>query len=880
MQIADKIRGPGATRAGLKRRPIELALSRDAVARLLPELPVALCSLVLLLLPITWFRGGSYVDTGDMSWPLDWGRYLHAASYAWEQSGSLGNPHARQVTDWPAAAAGTLFQTLGLSGPALEQMLFGLWLALPLVTMYVLARVLGLSRRAALGAGLFYALNPFVLEVVWNLSNGEFMPFYGLLPLHIALFILCYRGGSSWTFAWLVNGLLFLTIPLTVNLSLSNPGFTLMLWLVSAAWLGYDLLIRRVTLRALIPAAQFGVCWLLLNSFWIVPILSNAGSEFAQAGLLQLTDAQIWRLNSVQVIDALRLTGIWYLQSGFGGDAYYPWSATLTASWFVALSFLVPILFVIGVLRAAGRDRHVPLYCLLFLIGVYSSALSYVPGGTQVLALLHAHAPAFERTYRGAFLKFGLLSAFGAAPLIGLALAGMIEAARRAIGRLGSLALGIAFCLPLFGLLVFPFWTGGIVFPGGQNALVGAQLQLPAVYSQRLPAETARVPHEARLLSLPQPATYNLSYSWGRDSQGRLQGYYGADFVYWLSSMPAVVRPDEDTSGVAATIGTGLGSLRSRASLDRLLGLLSVRLLILHQDMTPALEPTTTITHPLMLASVRRLLRGQVQDFGRYSLYRVPTSDVMPMVYAPRDLVDSGPTPQALLTAVRSAGAAYPMAAFAPLSTYGSSLSSGQAQRSHRRRGGVKVAPIAAPASLSFRRVNPTEYDVTIRGARAKPFLLVLGQEFDPGWQAYVIPSQGGNGGAVSCTPRAFGPFRASVHECPAGDTWLSAQQVSDMRRQALPAAQHLEVNGFANAWLVTPSDTRNGRSFTIVLDYAPQHRVLIGFGMTLLSLVIVLLLAAFRIAGPWLPRWSWRDAALSALRRLPVERLPSRRWR
>jgi hypothetical protein len=108
----------------------------------------------------------------------------------------------------------------------------------------------------------------------------------------------------------------------------------------------------------------------------------------------------------------------------------------------------------------------------------------------------------------------------------------------------------------------------------------------------------------------------------------------------------------------------------------------------------------------------------------------------------------------------------------------------------------------------------------------------------------------------------------------------LSAQQIADMRRQALPAAQHLRVNGFANAWLITPGDTRNRSTFTVVLDYAPQHRVLLGFGMTLLSLVIALLLAMFRIAGPWLPRRDGRETLRSLLRRLPAERLLRLRWR
>jgi hypothetical protein len=47
---------------------------------------------------------------------------------------------------------------------------------------------------------------------------------------------------------------------------------------------------------------------------------------------------------------------------------------------------------------------------------------------------------------------------------------------------------------------------------------------------------------------------------------------------------------------------------------------------------------------------------------------------------------------------------------------------------------GVAVAPVARLPELSYRRVGPTVFRIRVRGART-PFLLVVAETFDPGWE-------------------------------------------------------------------------------------------------------------------------------------------------
>ena len=95
---------------------------------------------------------------------------------------------------------------------------------------------------------------------------------------------------------------------------------------------------------------------------------------------------------------------------------------------------------------------------------------------------------------------------------------------------------------------------------------------------------------------------------------------------------------------------------------------------------------------------------------------------------------------------------------------------------------------------VAWSKLSPVRYTAAVKGA-ARPFVLVFGDTFNPGWQASIerSPVQHGTG-----WPSVVAP-------------------VTDPTKGRL-LETHFRVNGFANAWYVDQTG-----DFQIVLDYQPQ---------------------------------------------------------
>lgn len=104
---------------------------------------------------------------------------------------------------------------------------------------------------------------------------------------------------------------------------------------------------------------------------------------------------------------------------------------------------------------------------------------------------------------------------------------------------------------------------------------------------------------------------------------------------------------------------------------------------------------------------------------------------------------------------------------------------------------------------ISFRRKNPTNYLVNVKKAE-KPYVLVFGEAFNPGWKVYM----GQDGGLLNV-------FASPLDE-----------------------ERHIEVNGYANAWIVDKVG-----SYDISVVYWPQTLFKLGVAISTISFIGYLLL-------------------------------------
>jgi len=148
------------------------------------------------------------------------------------------------------------------------------------------------------------------------------------------------------------------------------------------------------------------------------------------------------------------------------------------------------------------------------------------------------------------------------------------EWAQKKIGKIIFLPLTVLFIL-LFVVLVWPFWNGEVI----------------RSKSKIWPSERVKVPlywWEAkkwlenqkdffRILPIPMSKTYNVAFDWE-------EGYSGGDPTRWFTSQPVLNANTGETFKIPELIGGLIEKEAKFKHLDKLLGFLNVKYLLLRED--------------------------------------------------------------------------------------------------------------------------------------------------------------------------------------------------------------------------------------------------------------------------------------------------------
>lgn len=106
--------------------------------------------------------------------------------------------------------------------------------------------------------------------------------------------------------------------------------------------------------------------------------------------------------------------------------------------------------------------------------------------------------------------------------------------------------------------------------------------------------------------------------------------------------------------------------------------------------------------------------------------------------------------------------------------------------------------------TVNFTKINPTKYKVTISNM-TNPFFLVFSETFDKGWKIY------------------------------GKDTAY------------LPETQHFLVNGYANAWYLTPKDLDGKNQSKFIVEYVPQRLFYLGQIISVVAFFFCIVYSLYR---------------------------------
>lgn len=561
-------------------------------------LPIIIASVLIVI----WFRKGLMMGGGEIGIPFyDVERLYEVSSNVWLDI-ILGFPA-------PQVLAGSLFylvvswfEGMGVLPFVFQALTFWFLLVIGSCSVYVLTNKISggsTSVSAPILSAFFYILNPFSMTLVWHRFQLTFMFFYAMLPLSLLLVI---EGIEQKKYVY--AGLLGL-ISATMAYSFAETPFIGTFWLIIISYFIYYILINLHEKYSIFFALKFLlatlIMWILLNSWWFIPLFSVASSIL---GEFTTSSGNISTLLSISEhsgpIYTLRLIHWYYTY------IETTWGNIYSSIVFELIASIIPVIVFSTSLIRKKTKLLVYFISLALLISFLTKGAA--PPFGDIFVWVFRNVQYFQ-VYRNPVEKFGIALPLAYSPLFGIGLTSLYEYVNRRMNihlRFGSgkllnltksLALTLIFLLTFstMGLYAWPMWTGSVFtspYVPANNPQVGIYVSVPSYY------ENARNwlsndNQTYRLIVLPV-TTAGITYTWK-------YGYSGVELSNLLFGRESVSL----AQGIGYTdkIILNLDKLLvSTSDFWKIMAILNAKYVVLRPDINWSL-PYRDMTDPSLIAN-------------------------------------------------------------------------------------------------------------------------------------------------------------------------------------------------------------------------------------------------------------------------------------
>jgi hypothetical protein len=748
-----------------------------------------------------WVQSNEMLVWTDWVWYPDAVRALTQSFFLWESYFTKLGVANYKITPaiLPRYLYAAVAQELGIPEPmALRWWIFLINAGTGLSAYYLVNSFFTGSKAKVAGmiAGLVYMFNPFAL--IWLPATEVW---YAFLPLELGMFVRGVEKGKGGAYAFWIC---IVTLVTTTSI-FSDPQFLLVDIGAMLFYLVIYCVARRgqpEVKRALLFTLYLAVSFIILNMFWLLPDI--VGSEdslvqslaaYATSPFGATTPTQIIDLNSASSFyDAIRLLGYWALGGGVtlpNGtfEPYFSWFQAYSSSLLVTLAtLLLPILSFAMAFRI--KDRRVAYFVVLAVIGLI------LEGGTTgqfgfVYSVLIRGIPLFEDLFKVPYLDFGPYVVLSFSVLAGLFVLNFILPSEGKASRKRIVAVAILLIV-VVGVAPYPMWTGEVM--NKANSFDPHTYQFPAYYAEAK-NWLGRQGSGFNTISLPYEPADVGAYRWHNYS------FYGTDPT--ISYLGEIAGEDTLATNVVTTL---LSNPTTRGG--ELLSLINVRYVIVHNDTdwskVEALGGVFIYPHGSNfetnpVGTIEAVLQEnglvKVTTIGRLIIYEN-------MLWTPKQVWATSK-----LTVASDENTLF--------ADYLSGIvTNSTAVLLKDQNNELGILGLAMPNStfnqeqlpnsarnipITYSEISPVEYEVNTTSA--EPFVLILSQNFDNGWDAYVNGVQ-------------------------------------------IPQSLHFTVNGYCNAWLINETGTLN-----IKLYFAPQNYLYYGSAVTIAGALLLLVLF---VIFPW----------------------------
>lgn len=560
--------------------------------------------LLLGLLSFTWFREDYLIDGYDLELPLSPLYHFKASSFTWSCVVSVESANSIAAL-FPKATFFVLGSLLGFSILTSEKLLFYVLFTSSGLSMYFLTSKLlkGKERHlAGFISALFYMMNPYTLMFRWN---------------HLGIWTLFLYVTLPFTFYFLVVGLeerkkhlkyafYFGLTTLFFASSATTPAWAILAWLIIFSYVVFHIiclaLVTPINKSKIIHSFRFVllivVIYFALNIWWILSVIwleptsygriFVSGPEAARTILSLRLESQV-----SSFLNVFRMLGHWSFYTGVGEDLYYPFAPVYWTPLFVILSLIIPIIAFSSLLWS--KNKYVIFFTGMSVLAIFLMKGTYPPFG-EIYDWMFFNIP-FFRIFRMQHDKFGIIQTFSYAFLIGYSLAKLYytiqthaltkhpfhfvlkgKSLKLNLHSAGNKVMLIVMLILLFGVYMFPFWTGDVIL-SPQKLFKGHRVRIPLYYYDA-GSWINEQDDDFKIFSLPfrrWTTSMGATYTWGYD---------GGDITKHIIQRVIIMHgmdppPQILTNSIYEMLAP---PAYPTSAFGKFLGLLNVRYILLHND--------------------------------------------------------------------------------------------------------------------------------------------------------------------------------------------------------------------------------------------------------------------------------------------------------
>lgn len=458
------------------------------------------------------------------------------------------------------------------------------------------------------------------------------------------------------------------------------------------------------------------------------------------------------------------------------------------SAWMPAItwSVVVPLVIVCGFLLATRPRRTLTLVGLFTLATLYLSTAKVSDAAVELYKQFFLYVPGFSM-FRNFYGQWQFVFFFFYSILFGVCLAAIFShLGRRAIAMVSIFIAGVLV------IRAIPFLNGTMVNQKNHLSDTRVAVAMDPKYSEML-SFIRTLPSDGKILVLPFTdccygvihGTNNGAYV-GKSPVGSLTGKH--DFAGYDE-----ILPFSDTFW-------RLSREKNYQEIKKLLGILNIRYVFYNSD--PRVYDATFPSYPYDYARkhlpdsqegyrefVDRITTTRLYSAGTFELYETERHLYLPLFYV--------------------SSAVLPYKDDSRLSEYAKAEAFFKIPQNNTRDVYIeqndfllKNADVLSSPSVTYSQISPVKYRITVSAA-TEPYLLVMLMRFNEGWKVY-----------------------------------------SDMIQ--LAGNSHFRVNGYANAWYITPEATGMQNSYELIVELDKQRLFFVGLTVSLGTAAASLIISAF----------------------------------